>query len=204
MVGLKLSFDLFYLHISDHLVSYSMPEPDIRGLYAFDDDIYDGAATGGELVNGLGQLTDGQIGDSNYRLSPSNVDPGYEWVGWKNNTHPNPELRFVFDQQRNFTAFKFYANNFFSKQVELPKRAEISLGLEDEVYSRTKIFKTIRQDRTHDDARWVTINLDKRVAKYIKCTLFHRNTWMLIGEIDFESGKKWLFLWLLLFVLFCV
>lgn len=166
-----------------------MPEPDLRGGYAFDDDIFDGVATGGELRNGLGQLTDGHLGSSNYRMTPTNLDPGYEWVGWRNQTHPNPELRFKFDQQRNFTAFKFYVNNFFSKEVELPRYVEVVFGLEEGIYSRNKIHHVVRQDRDHDDARWVNVDLEKRIAKYVKCTLSHRNTWILISEISFESGK---------------
>ncbi|XP_072015960.1 LOW QUALITY PROTEIN: discoidin domain-containing receptor 2-like [Amphiura filiformis] len=183
--------ELFGCLWQDHLVSYSMPEPDLRGGYAFDDDIYDGVATGGELIKGLGQLTDGNLGSSNYRLTPFNLEPGFEWVAWKNVTHPNPELRFEFDEQRNFTAFRFYVNNFFSKDVELPKSAEIVFGLEEGVYSRSKIFHTVRQDMEHDEARWVTVNLEKRVAKFIKCTLLHRSTWILISEIDFESASVW-------------
>ncbi len=181
--------NIFSCNATDHLVSYSMPQPDTRGGYAFDDDIYDGVATGGELRSGLGQLTDGHIGSSNYRLSPANVPPGFEWVGWKNVTHPNPELRFEFNEQRNFTAFKLFVNNFFSKEVELPKYVEVVFGLDEGIYSRKKIFHTVRQDREHDAARWVTVNLEKRIAKFIKCTLGHRNTWMLLSEISFESGK---------------
>lgn len=166
-----------------------MPEPDLRPGYAFDDDTYDGSATGGNLINGLGQLTDGIIGHTNYRFTPSNLQPGYEWVGWKNTTHPNPELRFEFDEQRNFTAVKFYLNNFFSKDVELPKSIECVFGLEENAYSRTTVEQTVRTDRVHDEARFVMVELERRIAQYIKCTLYHRNTWILISEISFESGK---------------
>ena len=58
------------------------------------------------LRDGLGQLTDGQIGGTNFRL-PKTIKSfrGYEWVGWKNDSLGGKPLTifFKFDSVRNFT-----------------------------------------------------------------------------------------------------
>ncbi|XP_022085105.1 discoidin domain-containing receptor 2-like isoform X2 [Acanthaster planci] len=174
----------------DHLVYYNMVEPDLRGEYAFDDDTYDGFASGdGRLINGLGQLTDGNLGSSNYRLSPANFPAGYEWVGWRNSTHLNPVLVFKFDSLRNFTSLAFRTNNFFSKDVEVFKAVEVYFAQEEGQYSTRAIHWNIPQDSQHEDARWVTVNLQNRLARFIKCRLRHRNKWILISEVSFASMK---------------
>jgi len=72
---------------ADGLVSYSMRQGDRRGtgveLY---DLTYDGNVTDdGRLTGGLGQLVDGEEGQSNFRLDPLERGVrGYEWIGWKN------------------------------------------------------------------------------------------------------------------------
>jgi len=48
---------------------------------------YDGSVSDGQLAGGLGQLTDYEIGDTNFRLDSQNLGrKGYEWVGWRNDT----------------------------------------------------------------------------------------------------------------------
>lgn len=66
-----------------------MPQGEQRGnevdLYDF---TYDGTVSGSRLLSGLGQLTDGEEGDSNFRLDPQGFGiKGYEWVGWRKDSH---------------------------------------------------------------------------------------------------------------------
>lgn len=51
----------------------------------------------------------------------SSFSSGNGWVGWKNDSTPNGyvELIFEFDEIRNFSAAYFYANNFFSRNVQV-------------------------------------------------------------------------------------
>ena len=66
-----------------------MPQGDRRGggveLYDY---TYDGNVTEhGSLCGGLGQLVDGEEGQSNFRLDPLERGVrGYEWIGWKNDS----------------------------------------------------------------------------------------------------------------------
>ena len=52
------------------IISYSMPQGDKRGAtYEFYDWNYDGEWKGDILMNGLGSLTDGNLGPQDYKLS---------------------------------------------------------------------------------------------------------------------------------------
>ena len=76
--------------VADGLVSYSVPRGERRGGgVELDDRTYDGNVTadGRRLTGGLGQLVDGDEGQSNFRLDPLQRGVrGYEWIGWKNDS----------------------------------------------------------------------------------------------------------------------
>jgi len=53
----------------------------------FYDFTYDGSVSDARLSGGLGQLTDYEVGDTNFRLDAQNLGrKGYEWVGWRNDS----------------------------------------------------------------------------------------------------------------------
>lgn len=61
------------------------------------------------MTEGLGQLTDGMCGLDDFILSHVyNVWPGYDYVGWTNESFPSGyvEIMFEFDRTRNFTTMK--------------------------------------------------------------------------------------------------
>lgn len=61
------------------------------------------------LTKGLGQLTDGTWGLDDFLHSHIyGMWPGYDYVGWSNNTFPKGyvEMIFDFDHIRNFTSMK--------------------------------------------------------------------------------------------------
>lgn len=60
-------------------------------------------------MDGLGQLTDGVVGQDDFLLTRQyHVWPGYDYVGWRNDSlGPGyVEMEFTFDRPRNFTAMK--------------------------------------------------------------------------------------------------
>lgn len=62
-----------------------------------------------KLFGGLGQLTDGVIGQDDFtRTHEYSVWPGYDYLGWKNDSLEHVEMEFVFDRQRNFTSMKVF------------------------------------------------------------------------------------------------
>lgn len=62
-----------------------MPQGQHLGTGDLRDKTYDGQINEDSLLSlGLGQLTDGQIGDGSGYLTE--LGPNYPWVGWRNNT----------------------------------------------------------------------------------------------------------------------
>ena len=61
------------------------------------------------MYGGLGQLTDGVLGlDDFTQTHEYHVWPGYDYVGWKNESFSTGfvEMEFQFDRPRNFTSMK--------------------------------------------------------------------------------------------------
>lgn len=96
----------------DGLVSYNAPageQMNLRGHPVYlNDSVYDGAVIY-SMTEGLGQLTDGMCGLDDFTQSHVyNMLPGYDYVGWTNESFPNGhvEIMFEFDRIRNFTTMK--------------------------------------------------------------------------------------------------
>lgn len=113
----------------DGVLWYSMPQGEARGpdvqLY---DWTYDGIIESNHLYLGMGQLTDGRIGPDNFRLeTAAGGHKGYDWVGWKNESHHGEkvDLTFKFDKPRKFSAMYIHCNNLFTKEVQVFATATI-------------------------------------------------------------------------------
>lgn len=79
----------------DGVLSYAMPQGERRGSDVDLQDVtYDGTVADTYLSGGLGQLTDGAEGHTNFRFDSDNSGKkGYEWVGWKNDTVDRPPIQ---------------------------------------------------------------------------------------------------------------
>ncbi|XP_045125645.1 LOW QUALITY PROTEIN: discoidin domain-containing receptor 2-like [Portunus trituberculatus] len=183
--------ELYGCPYTDGLVSYSMPDGDARGGdYNLRDLTYDGTRRGGWLSGGLGQLTDGETGHTNFRVDALGRGRGYEWVGWKNDSrqHQPVEITFEFETVRNFSAVHIYTNNFFTKDVQVFSRARVLFSVGGEHYHvHPAVEFEYVVDRIFEYARNVTIRLHGAPAKYVKLQLFFELRWILISEIAFDS-----------------
>ena len=163
----------------------------------FYDFTYDGIISPGFLSDGLGQLTDGEIGDTNFRLDPQDLGmKGYEWVGWKNDTLEDPgpvTITFKFDTVRNFTSMKLFCNNYFTKDVRVFRVAVIYYSIGGKYFQKKKDKFNFIRDTVVEYARYVQIKLDYIVARYIKVELYFDAKWILLSEVQFESGKSYSF-----------
>uniref|UniRef100_H9GE80 Discoidin domain-containing receptor 2 n=1 Tax=Anolis carolinensis TaxID=28377 RepID=H9GE80_ANOCA len=183
---------------SDGLEAYSMPEGEVMAapghpIVYLNDSTYDGFQERRSLHGGLGQLTDGILGLDDFTKSHQyRVWPGYDYVGWRNNSFRNGAvgLEFQFDRQRNFTFMKVHCNNMFSKGVKIFERVEC--------FFKPQLFaewetESVGADTVLDDknpsARFVTVPLGHRVGKAILCQFYFADTWMMISEVSFQSGK---------------
>ena len=181
------------MFIIDGVVWYRMEQGDRRGvdvdLYDF---TYDGHVTDGILSGGLGQLTDGVLGVSNFRLDPNTAGhKGYEWVGWKNDTRTRPpvELNFKFDTVRNFSKVQIHTNNLYSKDVRVFRKAEIYFSIGGRLFQQEPVVYKYFQDPVMDYARNVVIPIAHHSGQYIRILLYFDARWIMISEVTFESSK---------------
>ncbi|XP_069497453.1 discoidin domain-containing receptor 2 [Ambystoma mexicanum] len=178
----------------DGLVSYNAPSgqqlvlPEGTIIY-LNDSIYDGAV-GYSMTEGLGQLTDGVSGlDDFTQTHEYHVWPGYDYVGWRNESTANGyiEIMFEFDRIRNFTTMKVHCNNMFTKGVKIFREVQCYFRSEANDWESNYISATLVLDDANPSARFVTVLLHNRMASAIKCQYYFADTWMMFSEITFQS-----------------
>ncbi|XP_068107877.1 discoidin domain-containing receptor 2 isoform X2 [Hyperolius riggenbachi] len=178
----------------DGLVSYNAPAGQ-QFLLAdgqvinLNDTIYDGAV-GYSMTEGLGQLTDGVSGLDDFTLIHEyHMWPGYDYVGWNNESFPNGhvEIIFEFDKIRNFTTMKVHCNNMFSKGVKIFKEVQCFFRSEANEWETSSILSVLILDDANPSARYVTVQLHNHMARAIKCQYYFADSWMMFSEITFQS-----------------
>ncbi|KAM6243964.1 discoidin domain-containing receptor 2-like isoform 1-T4 [Porphyrio hochstetteri] len=183
----------------DGLASYSIPEGGTIAAPGFpivylNDSTYDGYQERRHLYGGLGQLTDGVLGLDDFTQSHQyRVWPGYDYVGWKNESFSSGavEMEFQFDRPRNFTSMKVHCNNMFSKGVKIFQKVECQFKprLIADWESEPVGVATVLDDK-NPSARFVTVPLNQRVGKAILCRFYFADTWMMMSEISFQSDME--------------
>ncbi|XP_018609606.2 discoidin domain-containing receptor 2-like isoform X1 [Scleropages formosus] len=176
----------------DGLVSYNAPVGQhmiFQGLHVYlNDSVYDGAV-GYSMTEGLGQLTDGMSGLDDFTLSHVySVWPGYDYVGWNNESFPEGqvEITFEFDRIRNFTTMKVHCNNMFPRNVKMFKQVVCYFRSETDWENPPIAFSPV-MDNVDPSARFVTVPLHNHMANAIKCQYYFADTWMMFSEITFQS-----------------
>nr|XP_015815793.2 discoidin domain-containing receptor 2 isoform X1 [Nothobranchius furzeri]XP_015815794.2 discoidin domain-containing receptor 2 isoform X1 [Nothobranchius furzeri]XP_054586346.1 discoidin domain-containing receptor 2 isoform X1 [Nothobranchius furzeri] len=181
-----MRLELYGCPWDDGLISYSAP------VASLNDSTYDGVLDRRKLSGGLGQLTDGMTGLDDYLMTRQfNVWPGYDYLGWKNDTPGTQEyveMEFVFDGPRNFTSMKVHSNNMFSRGVKIFSSVScwFKLRLNSPWEAEPVVFKTVLDDR-NPSARYVTVPLNRHSAKYVRCRFHFADVWMMFSEISFLS-----------------
>ncbi|OWK60908.1 Discoidin domain-containing receptor 2 [Lonchura striata] len=178
----------------DGLVSYNAPIgqqlilPGGTIIY-LNDSVYDGAF-GYSMTEGLGQLTDGVSGlDDFTQTHEYHVWPGYDYVGWRNESTAGGyvEITFEFDRIRNFTAMKVHCNNMFVKGVKIFKEVQCYFRADASEWEPGAVSSVLVLDDVNPSARFVTVPLLHRMASAIKCQYYFADTWMMFSEITFQS-----------------
>ncbi|KAH1008410.1 discoidin domain-containing receptor 2 isoform X1 [Dendroctonus ponderosae] len=176
----------------DGLQSYSMPQGVKKTDLDLSDRSYDGLDENGQLLHGLGQLTDGVKGQDNFRLDIKGLGKGYEWIGWRNDTPGWAglplEILFEFDRVRNFSAAHLYTNNWFTKDVQVFSHARIFFSLDGLKFSPEPVHFSYMPDLVMEHSRNVTIKLHQRIGRFMKLQLYFASRWILLSEVSFESG----------------
>ncbi|XP_035766585.1 discoidin domain-containing receptor 2 [Neolamprologus brichardi] len=187
--------ELYGCSWDDGLISYSAPEgqrmqPPGYPIANLNDSTYDGVHERGKLFGGLGQLTDGVIGQDDFtRTHEYSVWPGYDYLGWKNDSLEHVEMEFVFDRQRNFTSMKVHSNNMFSRDVKI--FSSVSCWFKPHfVWEAEPVeFRTVLDDR-NPSARYVTVDLNHRTAKSLRCRFYFADVWMMFRNKIIAYGPR--------------
>ncbi|KAK3781338.1 hypothetical protein RRG08_018964 [Elysia crispata] len=144
------------------------------------------------LQDGLGQLTDGQTGGTNFRLAKEKKNfRGYEWVGWKNDSLGGSPLTiyFKFDSVRNFSQMALHVNNHFDKDVRIFRRADIFYSVGGRHYQANPTRVDFAPDNTFEKARTVTLKMEHRIGQYLKINFYFQARWIMISELWFTSER---------------
>ncbi|XP_053726647.1 discoidin domain-containing receptor 2 isoform X1 [Synchiropus splendidus] len=189
--------ELYGCQWEDGLTSYSAPEGQVMmqpgsPYITLNDSTYDGTHERRRLSGGLGQLTDGVIGQDDFKLTRQYPGwPGYDYLGWRNDslgTRGHVEMEFVFDRPRNFTSMKVHSNNMFTRGVKIFSSVScwFKPRLANSWESDSVDFTTVLDDR-NPSARYVTVPLNRRAAKSLRCRFYFADVWMMFSEISFQS-----------------
>ncbi|NXJ68903.1 DDR2 protein, partial [Rostratula benghalensis] len=116
--------------------------------------------------------------------------PGYDYVGWRNEstTGGYVEITFEFDRIRNFTAMKVHCNNMFAKGVKIFKEVQCYFRSDTTEWEPSAVSSVLVLDDVNPSARFVTVPLLHRMASAIKCQYYFADAWMMFSEITFQSG----------------
>ncbi|KAB0795691.1 hypothetical protein PPYR_09752 [Photinus pyralis] len=180
--------ELYGCRWSDGIVSYSMPQGDKRSPnWEFYDSAYDGYWDGGKLKDGLGLLTDGHTGPDDFKQTFYDNSQG--WVGWRNDTREQRfvEISFEFDKIRDFTAVHIFANNQFTKDVEVFAKADVMFSIGGRRYKGEPITFDYIEDHIFESPRNVSIKLHHRIGRFVTLRLYFASRWILLSEITFDS-----------------
>jgi len=171
-----------------------MRQGDTRGTEMdFFDYTYDGNVLDGHLSSGLGQLTDFDEGNANFRLDVQNLGrKGYEWVAWRTDvtvaTAEPIEIVFEFDVVRNFSAVVVTANNFFSKEISVFSSARVYYSIGGKYFDPEFVEFAYARDSVMEYSRPVTVALPHRVGRFVKLALYFDAKWLMISEVRFIGG----------------
>ncbi|XP_023803811.1 epithelial discoidin domain-containing receptor 1-like, partial [Cyanistes caeruleus] len=190
-----LRLELYGCPWESGLLSYTAPRGHVMALdpvpIVLNDSTYDGFSAGPLHFGGLGQLSDGVLGlDDFLRTCERRLWPGYDYVGWPRPAGPQPhvELEFEFQELRAFHAMQVHCNNLHTRGVGIFRAVECrfkkSLATVWEPLVATHSLAGAIKDPS---ARWVTVPLGGRHARFIQCRFFFSAEWMLFSEVSFVS-----------------
>jgi len=84
---------------------------------------------------------------------------------------------------------RFYANNMFTKDVRVFRKAVLHFRATDRGYQEQPVVFDFQRDIVIEYARTVIVPIPHRVGRFIKCDLYFDAKWMMISEVHIESGN---------------
>eukprot|EP00795_Rhopilema_esculentum_P014050 gene14050-5033_t len=167
----------------DGLVSYSGPLGEIRKGISLQDDTYDGYTpleTSGMLFGGIGKLTDGVV-PAKGPAYESRTNLYTEWVGYKS----NPIVLFTFNNSRKFNSISFHVLN--KNNFKLFEKVSVEVSGDSVEFISTGNFYPTAQGKNEQGILQIKVSLNGNIGRFLKCSFYLRRSWLLIGEIEFDS-----------------
>lgn len=126
-------------------------------------------------------------------------DPGSSWVGWMNNGSAagRVELVFAFHSPREFTGLTMHLarparsiNAPGADGIDELKSCQVNFALEKENYIGKSVRFSAPQSAERPTFYNVTVDLKKRVGRYLQVQLEFTGQWLLMSEVTFHSRKS--------------
>ena len=184
----------------DGLISYRISQGNLRknmpGWKSLRDNGYDGTRLAfgtkvGVLYHGLGQLTDGVIGRNADWNDTGNLN-WIDWIGWQDSLTADPSVTFEFSSLRKFSCVRFHVLSLPGHNEKmLFSKVVLSFSRDGEYFAWKTIFEPSMTKRTamSNRAFWIKVNLEGNIGKHVTCEFFYYGWWVLISEVEFESGN---------------
>ncbi|XP_027710453.1 epithelial discoidin domain-containing receptor 1 isoform X2 [Vombatus ursinus] len=195
VMSVCLRVELYGCLWRDGLLSYTAPVGQTMYLpetVHLNDSTYDGHTVGGLQYGGLGQLADGVVGLDDFRQSRElRVWPGYDYVGWNNNSFPSGyvEMEFEFDRLRVFQTMRVHCNNMHTLGARLPGGVECRFKRSPATaWEGEPIYQALGGSLGDPRARSVVVSLGGRVGRFLQCRFRFTGSWLLFSEISFLSN----------------
>lgn len=171
-----------------YVASYSMIKGPILGPGGknIEDSSYDGIEIDSLLVNGLGQLTDGILGEVSEILTSSTN--GTNWVGWSDRT--TVQITFSFQELREFENCSIHVARIPELEIETFSLIHIWFSSDGENYESEAEKLVGLIDSSSSIAETISIPLQSRIGRFVKMEFDLAAKWLLLSEITFHTGSK--------------
>ncbi|KYN06614.1 Discoidin domain-containing receptor 2 [Cyphomyrmex costatus] len=183
------------------IASYTAPKADTDGPNGcnVEDTSYDGTEIENLMLNGLGQLTDGIVGNEIEILESNRVT---NWVGWHD--RDNIELFFEFQFSRKFRNCTIHVANLPDLSIEMFSIINFWFSSDGKEYHETpETFQMFnepkiniissnsnKKDGKSKKSIVISIPLQSRFGKFVKMDIKPQSKWLLLSEITFETDAK--------------
>ncbi|KRX94918.1 Discoidin domain-containing receptor 2 [Trichinella pseudospiralis] len=185
-----IRFELYGCSFTDRVVEYRMPQGYAGADRNLADESYDGEQlANGTLVGGLGQLHDRQVGTEPFTESP------FRWVGWRRSlTGHWLDIKFIFNELRNFTSVQLHCAHFNRKSVAIFSAAQLFFVQDQQQQQHQPLeYSPSGEISSGRGVRWIVIPVQHQTAKILQIRLFFAAEWLLISEIEFDSTPAKIF-----------
>jgi len=151
--------------------SYEVQTPN-NGVYAYQDDTYNGSNTAGYLSGGTGDLTDGLVASAHWNTTPG------PWVGWMNS---DPTIIFHFAAGTVLNTIDFYFDDARGAgAVSLPVGVSLSDG-----GAPLGVAPVITTDGVVGRYRY---ELNGLGIADLSATLLRSDQWVMLSEVTFNGS----------------